>query len=220
MPAIYAGTPAAERHARAAALLDRLGPQQWPFPAGADAGRARLYTERTFATADGRARFVVPVTTTTAEKIDASLYEMRDYIKGQVHARADLVGADYRAARTEILVLFGLSGVGTLLALACLLAFALGMVVFTVIMGNAFAAFPVFLLWIFLSWLIILFGVELSRGLVMQDEVFGPVAGIMKVSSDAEAIRLTESMPNWSPGKTAGKPVKSYFNLPVVFKLQ
>ena len=55
---------------------------------------------------------------TTAEKIDASLYEMRDYIKGQVHARADLVGADYRAARTEILVLFGLSGVGTLLALA------------------------------------------------------------------------------------------------------
>ncbi|MCQ9373486.1 molybdopterin-dependent oxidoreductase [Methyloversatilis sp. XJ19-13] len=53
------------------ALLDRLGPQQWPFPAGADAGRARLYTERTFATADGRARFVVPVTSTTAEKIDA-----------------------------------------------------------------------------------------------------------------------------------------------------
>lgn len=37
---------------------------------------------------------------------------------------------------------------------------------------------------------------------------------------DAEAIRLTESMPNWMPAKTAGKPVKSYFNLPVVFKLQ
>ncbi|PRD39582.1 UNVERIFIED_CONTAM: UPF0761 membrane protein [Trichonephila clavipes] len=36
---------------------------------------------------------------------------------------------------------------------------------------GAFAAFPVFLLWIFLSWLIILFGVELSRGLVMQESV-------------------------------------------------
>lgn len=36
---------------------------------------------------------------------------------------------------------------------------------------GAFAAFPVFLLWIYLSWLIILFGVELSRGLVLQERV-------------------------------------------------
>jgi len=34
---------------------------------------------------------------------------------------------------------------------------------------GAFAAFPVFLLWIYLSWLIILFGVELSRSLVLHD---------------------------------------------------
>ncbi len=53
------------------ALLDRLGPQQWPFPAGAESGTATLYTDRRFATANGRARFVVPSAATTAEKIDA-----------------------------------------------------------------------------------------------------------------------------------------------------
>lgn len=36
---------------------------------------------------------------------------------------------------------------------------------------GAFAAFPVFLLWIYLSWMIILFGVELSRGLVLQERI-------------------------------------------------
>ncbi len=36
---------------------------------------------------------------------------------------------------------------------------------------GAFAAFPVFLLWIYLSWMIILFGVELSRGLMLQERV-------------------------------------------------
>jgi len=36
---------------------------------------------------------------------------------------------------------------------------------------GAFAAFPVFLLWIYLSWMIILFGVELSRGIVLQERV-------------------------------------------------
>lgn len=34
---------------------------------------------------------------------------------------------------------------------------------------GAFAAFPVFLLWIYLSWMIILYGVELSRGLALQE---------------------------------------------------
>ena len=37
------------------ALIDELGPQQWPFPAGSRQGTARLYTEGRFATADGRA---------------------------------------------------------------------------------------------------------------------------------------------------------------------
>jgi len=40
------------------ALLDRAGPQQWPFPEGALQGRARLYEDGRFATANGRARFV------------------------------------------------------------------------------------------------------------------------------------------------------------------
>jgi len=40
------------------ALLDHAGPQQWPYPEGATQGRARLYEDRRFATADGRARFV------------------------------------------------------------------------------------------------------------------------------------------------------------------
>jgi assimilatory nitrate reductase catalytic subunit len=53
------------------ALLERAGPQQWPFPAGArgaEAGtRARLYADARFATADGRARFVVAGRALTAE---------------------------------------------------------------------------------------------------------------------------------------------------------
>jgi assimilatory nitrate reductase catalytic subunit len=40
------------------ALIEREGPQQWPFPQGASRGQARLYGEGRFATADGRARFV------------------------------------------------------------------------------------------------------------------------------------------------------------------
>jgi len=39
------------------ARLDSDGPQQWPFPEGASTGRARLYEDRRFATANGRARF-------------------------------------------------------------------------------------------------------------------------------------------------------------------
>lgn len=53
------------------AVLDRLGPQQWPFPEGAAEGVAALYTDRRFATPSGRARFVVPSAATTAERIDA-----------------------------------------------------------------------------------------------------------------------------------------------------
>ncbi|MFO1318710.1 MAG: molybdopterin-dependent oxidoreductase [Burkholderiales bacterium] len=48
-------------------VLDTLGPQQWPFPSGATAGTARLYGNGRFATPDGLARFLVPVTTITAE---------------------------------------------------------------------------------------------------------------------------------------------------------
>ncbi|MFD2572181.1 energy transducer TonB [Spirosoma soli] len=36
---------------------------------------------------------------------------------------------------------------------------------------------------------------------------------------DAEAVRLVSSMPNWIPGKQAGRPVNVRFNLPIHFKL-
>ena len=40
------------------ALLDEIGPQQWPFPIGAAAGQPRLYEDHQFATPSGRARFI------------------------------------------------------------------------------------------------------------------------------------------------------------------
>ena len=40
------------------ALIDRLGPQQWPFPEGATVGTARLYVDGVFPTDSGRAHFV------------------------------------------------------------------------------------------------------------------------------------------------------------------
>src|SRR5690606_31213197 len=40
------------------ALLDELGPQQWPFPAGARSGIERLYGDGRFPTSSGRARFL------------------------------------------------------------------------------------------------------------------------------------------------------------------
>jgi len=39
------------------AVLEQQGPQQWPCPAGASEGRARLYENGRFPTPDGRARF-------------------------------------------------------------------------------------------------------------------------------------------------------------------
>ncbi|TBW02579.1 nitrate reductase [Azotobacter chroococcum] len=39
------------------ALIDDLGPQQWPFPAGASRGTPRLYADGVFPTASGHARF-------------------------------------------------------------------------------------------------------------------------------------------------------------------
>lgn len=36
---------------------------------------------------------------------------------------------------------------------------------------------------------------------------------------DKEAVRMVKSMPKWIPGKNNGKAVKSYYILPVSFKL-
>lgn len=37
---------------------------------------------------------------------------------------------------------------------------------------------------------------------------------------DEEAARVVREMPKWSPGTQEGKPVKVYFNLPIVFNLK
>lgn len=39
-------------------ILEQEGPQQWPYPQGASGGTARLYQDKQFATASGRARFI------------------------------------------------------------------------------------------------------------------------------------------------------------------
>ena len=53
------------------ALLEARGPQQWPFPEGADTGKARLYEDGAFATASGRARFARAPHRPLAESTDA-----------------------------------------------------------------------------------------------------------------------------------------------------
>ncbi|BAK76297.1 assimilatory nitrate reductase (NADH), alpha subunit [Pseudogulbenkiania sp. NH8B] len=58
------------------AVLDQIGPQQWPFPAGATAGQARLYQDGRFATSSGRARFVDIGYRPVAENVSAQ-YPLR-----------------------------------------------------------------------------------------------------------------------------------------------
>jgi len=53
------------------ALLDRAGPQQWPFRAGATVGDARLYDDGVFATPSGRATFRVTAYRAVADAVDA-----------------------------------------------------------------------------------------------------------------------------------------------------
>ena len=50
------------------ARLEQAGPQQWPFPAGAASGQARLYEDGRFPTASGRARFVAVEHRPTADE--------------------------------------------------------------------------------------------------------------------------------------------------------
>jgi assimilatory nitrate reductase catalytic subunit len=57
-------------------ILERDGPQQWPFPAGAAGGRARLYGDGVYPTPSGRARFVEVEYVEPAEQVDAG-YPLR-----------------------------------------------------------------------------------------------------------------------------------------------
>ena len=51
------------------ALLEKQGPQQWPYPEGANAGKVRLYEDGQFPTADGKARFVAVEHKLTADVV-------------------------------------------------------------------------------------------------------------------------------------------------------
>jgi assimilatory nitrate reductase catalytic subunit len=53
------------------ALLERDGPQQWPYAEGARSGLARLYSDGVFPTPSGRARFVATEYLPPAEEPDA-----------------------------------------------------------------------------------------------------------------------------------------------------
>lgn len=53
------------------ARLEDLGPQQWPVQQSTGIGTVRLYSDGQFPTGSGRARFVIPGKTLTAEKTDA-----------------------------------------------------------------------------------------------------------------------------------------------------
>ena len=53
------------------ALLDRAGPQQWPFAEGRQTGMQRLYEDGVFPTASGRARFAAVAHAALAEPQDA-----------------------------------------------------------------------------------------------------------------------------------------------------
>ena len=37
---------------------------------------------------------------------------------------------------------------------------------------------------------------------------------------EAEALRVVQLMPKWTPGKQKGKPVRVKFNVPISFRLQ
>jgi assimilatory nitrate reductase catalytic subunit len=52
-------------------FLEIHGPQQWPLPTGAVAGKVRLYEDGVFATANGRARFMADPYRAVAEPTDA-----------------------------------------------------------------------------------------------------------------------------------------------------
>lgn len=49
-------------------MLESAGPQQWPLPEGSTTGKARLYEDGIFPTADGRARFAAHAWQPTAEQ--------------------------------------------------------------------------------------------------------------------------------------------------------
>lgn len=65
-------------------------------------------------------------------------------------------------------------------------------------------------------------GRVIVRFVIEKDGSIGETKILKSVEKDIdrEAIRLIKSMPHWKPGKINGIPVRSYFNLPVIFRLK
>jgi assimilatory nitrate reductase catalytic subunit len=77
------------------ALLEERGPQQWPFPQGASAGKKRLYEDGVYPTPSGRARFVATPYRPVAESADAR-YPMRlttGRLRDQWHGMSRMVAS-------------------------------------------------------------------------------------------------------------------------------
>jgi protein TonB len=56
---------------------------------------------------------------------------------------------------------------------------------------------------------------------VMKDGSIDDIQVLKKIHPklDAEAVRVIENMPNWTPGKQKGKAVNVYFTLPINFQI-
>lgn len=64
-------------------------------------------------------------------------------------------------------------------------------------------------------------GRVIVKFVVEKDGSIGNVTVVKGVDRDLdkEAIRVVKKMPKWQPGKINGVPVRSFFNLPITFKL-
>jgi protein TonB len=65
-------------------------------------------------------------------------------------------------------------------------------------------------------------GRVMLRFVVLEDGSVSEVQVLRGVSPglDKEAVRVVKSMPKFKPGRQQGKPVRVYYNLPFMFKLQ
>ena len=91
------------------ALLDTQGPQQWPFPAGASAGKVRLYEDGVFPTCSGKAKFANIKYEPVAENIDARypLHLTTGRLRDQWHgmSRTGTIGRLYSHVEEPLITL-------------------------------------------------------------------------------------------------------------------
>lgn len=88
-------------------MLEQQGPQQWPFPEGAAAGKPRLYEDGVYPTPTGRARFVPTEHRPTAEVPNARypLHLITGRLRDQWHgmSRTGLVARLYNHEQEPLL---------------------------------------------------------------------------------------------------------------------